>query len=807
MNRFILMLTMFLSMLPQFSTAVNLSDYVIVEPGSVIAGDLNDDKQVNAGDVSALYDEILKGGYSSLADLNADNQVNVGDVATLYGYILNGAPASGGSVLELVDYIDVDTDVRQYHEWVDGEAIFIELDGDAENVYAMVREGGRWVLRDVAGNNKHGFRTTGGTLTATYIQHPDLSNSTVNQIPINHGDVAFSVYTPTYTVDLRNNRFNITFDITFSHGNLSRVDIRGAKSGDYFYRVTHYEAVTSIGGKTTEKSTEAPVIDLDKEGGTGHAYGMWTAGTDYSNVLTFHYVTASNGYAHTMGFANTLMPAGYYRSIYAPGLNAWSRDLSMRCFNSDDQKNYKQKSLGSTSFNMNVGSQLSLRSYDGERIDTKGSITSASSSNTAVATVSVSQPEQVIVMAKKTGTTTVTVTHKTRDSKTSTYTFNITVKPTVWAAGSFTSNNVTKPMLWRNNYCRQSNLNTNLDDVSGMVAHNVAVHGDKAYVMIRKDNTISSFSNGTAMIARCTSANGGGYFTKYKSGLTGNSYTYCSTYLLRSIPRMCMSLAGDVYYTSSYIDPEKNYHTTQVYKNSTLLQTIPGYVVNDMAYDETTSRLYLAGMASDYHSTPAWEMKAHLAVIDNNNNISFYTKTCWMNLLAVDNGAVYILSETFYKGSYGYGWGTNYKFFMRYTPSGGLAMYAGTDNGNGLRLFSAGYYSDGKHYPFAVDNNTLYYATSYNASDYHYRPVRYEAGASASVVDESAVDQGWVLLQFTVKNGTLYGIGKKISGSEYAVIVSPANDLSQMTTTPLDLPVGTTDVSVRSICVQTSMTD
>ena len=53
--------------------------------------DLNDDGNVNAGDVSTLYEAILAGASDAKFDLNGDGNVNVGDVATLYGVILNGA--------------------------------------------------------------------------------------------------------------------------------------------------------------------------------------------------------------------------------------------------------------------------------------------------------------------------------------------------------------------------------------------------------------------------------------------------------------------------------------------------------------------------------------------------------------------------------------------------------------------------------------------------------------------------------------------------------------------------------------------
>lgn len=58
--------------------------------GGNIRGDLNNDGQVNAADVSILYSIILAGEYRAEADVNDDNQVNSADVSALYSIILAG---------------------------------------------------------------------------------------------------------------------------------------------------------------------------------------------------------------------------------------------------------------------------------------------------------------------------------------------------------------------------------------------------------------------------------------------------------------------------------------------------------------------------------------------------------------------------------------------------------------------------------------------------------------------------------------------------------------------------------------------
>lgn len=59
----------------------------------VVHGDVNDDKQINVGDVAAIYNIILGEIDSTqeefLCDLNGDGQVNVGDVAAAYDQIVS----------------------------------------------------------------------------------------------------------------------------------------------------------------------------------------------------------------------------------------------------------------------------------------------------------------------------------------------------------------------------------------------------------------------------------------------------------------------------------------------------------------------------------------------------------------------------------------------------------------------------------------------------------------------------------------------------------------------------------------------
>lgn len=224
MNRILLLLIATVAMLN--AMAVNTSDYVIDEAMTL---DVNCDGDVTGSDVTAIFNYILNGNrtYISTSDVNGDGEVTGSDVTALYNYILYGTTPStnNGSVITMQDFIPYNLtgyNPDDYkHQWVDGDVIFIAIDPDyssaCQNVYAMVRTGGKWVLQDVNGNNKQGFKTSGGTLCAAYVQHADLENSYYDYIPLK-GDVACVNRAANYTVTPKNGKFYIKInDIILYH--------------------------------------------------------------------------------------------------------------------------------------------------------------------------------------------------------------------------------------------------------------------------------------------------------------------------------------------------------------------------------------------------------------------------------------------------------------------------------------------------------------------------------------------------------------------------------------------------------------
>ncbi len=514
----------FMAMFLSLATAVTTSDYVIDE--GTLVGDVNGDEVVTSSDVTALYDYLLNNNSSYLVngDQTGDNDITAADVTAVYNILLNGGEQHiGGSVITMQDFIP--SNLTSYnsddykHLWAEGDVIFIAVDPDyssstaCQNVYAMVRTGGKWVLQDVNGSNKQGFKTIGGTLCAAYVQHADLANSYYDYIPLT-GDVACVNRAANYTVIPKNGKFYIKINDIILYHWVSRIDVNAAYEGDYFYgSVTHLYALTQIRWQpfyaysSFETSHRAPVIDIDSQH-RGHAYGVWKKGTRTDGWLTLNYAK-SNGYAYWWNYMQDDLSQGRsLTSLYSPWQNGWNRDLYMQYYNYDERQSYRLNagSLSAQDVNINVGTNIIFRPYDGNNSDSRGTMTSVTSSTSGILDIN-SSNDQVSVVAHKVGTTTLTIKFKTKDNINTVYTYNVKVAPTVWTAGKTADN---KPILWRNWEDKSMYLSGRASYTS---ANEVIVHGSTAFVMMRKDvsNSYTEYASGTAVILKGTGVHGGGY--------------------------------------------------------------------------------------------------------------------------------------------------------------------------------------------------------------------------------------------------------------------------------------------------------
>ena len=762
--------------------AITTSDYVIDE--GILMGDVNGDGSVTAADVTALYDVLLNNNYSNVVngDQTGDNIITAADVTKVYDVLLGSSGGStGGSVITMSEFApnSGSTSGENLHQWAEGDVIFIAVDPDysssdaCQNVYAMVRTGGKWVLQDVNGSNKQGFKTIGGTLCAAYVQHADLSNSYYDYIPLT-GDVACVNRAANYTVIPKNGKFYIKINDIILYHFVSRIDVNAAYEGDYFYEsVTHLDALTKItwlpfySYGTFETSHRAPVIDIDSQH-RGHAYGVWQKGTRLDNWLTLYYNTTGNGYAYFWNYTQDELKQGcYLSSIYSPRQNAWNRDLYMQYYNYDERQSYRlnASSTSAQQVNINVGTNIIFRPYNGNTSDSQGTMTSVTSSNSGIIDVNHSN-DQVSVVAHKVGTTTLTIKFKTKDNINTVYTYNVKVAPTVWTAGKTADN---KPILWRNWEDKSMYLSGRASYTS---ANEVIVHGSTAFVMMRKDvsNSYTEYASGTAVILKGTGVHGGGYLNTYKDGLTGASKKYCvfpksgTTRYIAGIPHMWVDKNNNVYYTSAFRDNNTdncdNWVSTNVYKNKTLLRTDAGLIINDLATDDSGNLYYVGtnsnfGVYDEILSVPyiyLGDATGYLAKLTTSNSFSLYPWSRYLfNRLFVKDGVVYVDAFGFYEQDSNYNtyyWSFGKNVFLKYTASAGLQLYTGAVSQNGLSMSGYNYNSSGTLVnpgDFILEGNKFYY------SGY---PIKtYQLGASQTASYSAYPSETPPSRYFDIKNG------------------------------------------------------
>jgi hypothetical protein len=804
--------------------ATNTSDYVI--DVGILIGDVNLDEHVNSADITALYDYLLNGNATNLknGDVNDDGHINSADITSVYDILLNGGGGHiGGSELYMLDFIN--NSASSYnpdyyrHQWVDGDVIYLAIDADhqstCQNVYAIERTGGKWVFRDVHGSSKVGFKTEGGTVDAVYVQNGNIADSYYDYIPI-YRDVACVNHAGTYTVAAKDNKFYITLNDLYFYHFVSRIDVNRAYEGDYFYgSVKHLDALTKISWMSTynysafETSSRAPVIDIDSSH-KGHAYGVWEMGSRVNGWLTLNYAK-SNGYAYYWNYGQDNLSQGKYLAlVYSPWQNTWPRDLSMCGYNYDTKESIRMN-VGENDKNItiNVGTSLILRAYDGDNTDTQGQILSVTSSTSGILDVNISQPEQVSVVAHKMGTSTLTITHKTKDNITVTYTFNVTVEPTVWIAGKTSDN---KPILWRNWEDKSMWLGGRDTYTS---ANEVIVRGDNAYVLLRKDvsGTYTNYYSGTAAIYKATGAHGGGYFNLYKDGLTGASKRYAQygnydyvIHYIAGIPHMWVDKNNNVYYTKAYRENYTNdydcYVSTDIYKNKNLLRTNQAWIINDLVADDN-GNLFFVGINSTINNDLYYIYLGHaigyLAILTANNIISTYPWEHYLfNRLFVKDDAVYVDAYGFYKQDSEYEtyyWSFGENVFLKYTASTGLQIYTGSVSENGLTMGGSNYNTTGTLVnpgAFLLEENKFYYSS----------PIKtYQLGASETA-SYTAYPSNDTPLLFDVKNGWIGMVLNSGTSSPLKVMTSELNAYNSGKT--MENSIGAT---IYDVFMQTSLDD
>lgn len=195
-----------------FALSASAVNYVF--DNGKLTGDINNDGQINSGDVSELYSAIIAGNTATNFDVNDDKQVNAGDVSALYDIIVGGKTVyTGGSTITMSDYVLCSTPdaTPAEHQWKDGDVIYLCVNSTIDNCYKIVYNQGKWTLTGFENYYGNGFLNNGGFFTAVWVD--GATNATRTNIPV-AGDYATGSGYYSVTIDGNDLKVKMNFNLT-----------------------------------------------------------------------------------------------------------------------------------------------------------------------------------------------------------------------------------------------------------------------------------------------------------------------------------------------------------------------------------------------------------------------------------------------------------------------------------------------------------------------------------------------------------------------------------------------------------------
>lgn len=518
------------------------SYYTIASETATVAGDVNGDGQVTATDITLLYNVILSNNHSGVVngDQNGDGDITAGDVTLVYNVMLSGGGSSAQvTKIKMNDYISVTSSATPVqHTWKNNEdVIFIALDGVEENMYVLVRSGGKWLLKDINGSNKAGFKTS-GSIKAAWVRNADYANAQVWNI-----DVPVDLATGSGTYTRSGTTVAINLNLTLME---SKLEVIRPSQGDYVTYYDHVAGITSITENNYYKEPKAPVAHFVTSGNTtfGYAYGIMQS-YDY-----YHYLSkGKTGYKSEMTYPLT---PGKTHFIYSPDAysSIWTSDFSMIYYHAFDNSTKITLNYTGSMVYMPVGASINFIPQEAGVTVWDGILQSYSSSNTtSVKCYEYNTAHTVTIEAMEVGTSTVNFRYTSPGGGTYSYQFTVKVEPSIWVAGSqLNASGVKVPSIYYNN------KGTSQPSLSG-------VTGDQwvARFEVGKGNGFAWVTNGSkSEIHRSTNPYAYGSFIKRYDVSSGTPWLYADK-------------SGNVFYLTNYSNG--NY---MIFKNNGLLYDTGG---------------------------------------------------------------------------------------------------------------------------------------------------------------------------------------------------------------------------------------
>lgn len=449
-----LLLSIFAAMAVTAVAATYPASYYTLAPETTsVEGDVNNDGNVTSVDVTALYNYLLNGDSSSIVngDQDGDNKITAGDITVIYNVLLNGS-SSQATKITMNEYISATSSgAPTKHVWKNTEdVVYITLDGVEENMYVLVRSGGKWTLRDITGSSKAGFKSS-GSIKAMWVRGANWSSDQVGDLNIPQ-DCAFG--SGTYTRNGNTVSINLPLELYESKIILGGTNVNTSTSMTYCRHITSLQSINGFingSGVDNEYATTTPKAQL-----INGQYVIYARHVDVnSSGNTVFHVTLpdTRSYRYT---ANFKFKPGQVYTLMNPGPGAgWTRDFVMGYYDSAYDPNNTFITLnnnGSTNqLTIPVGTEVNLVPKEGGSSIFNGTVQNLQVSNTTCVTTYNSIFATPTICAQEVGTSYVYFKYTTTYGDSYNYAIKVTVNPSLWLYGFITNqNNKSVPTIYYN---------------------------------------------------------------------------------------------------------------------------------------------------------------------------------------------------------------------------------------------------------------------------------------------------------------------------------------------------------------------
>ncbi len=499
------------------------SYYTLAPETAVVVGDVNQDQVVTASDVTELYNYLLNGSttYLSTSDVTGDGQVTAADITAVYDVLLGGGGAStAATYIKMNEYTSAtSSSAPTQHVWKNTEdVIYITLDGVEQNMYVLVRSGGKWTLRDITGSNKAGFKSS-GSIKAMWVRGANWSSDQVGDLNIPQ-DCAFG--TGTYACSGKTVGINLPLELYESKIILGGTNVNTSTSMTYCRHITSLQSINNFidgSGVDNEYATTTPKAKL-----INGQYVIYARHVDVnSSGNTVFHVTLpdTRSFRYT---ANFKFKPGQDYTLMNPGPGTgWTRDFVIGYYDSAYDPNYSFIALNDNGYTnqvtIPVGTEFNLVPKEGGTTAYGGTVQNLQVSNTTCITTYNSSFATPTICAQEVGTSYVYFKYTTYYGDSYVYTIKVTVNPSLWLYGYITNqNNKSVPTIYYN--MKGTSAPKISNDTGNQEVMGFSMSKGHAAAIVKGSSTCKLFKNGGSPYSY------GSYTEKYDIGSPIAKWTY-----------------------------------------------------------------------------------------------------------------------------------------------------------------------------------------------------------------------------------------------------------------------------------------